>query len=61
MTNGRKFGYARVSTSQQSLDLQKSELLNAGVREDRFFSDTINRYRLPLAVAESPKSINRLR
>lgn len=39
INEGRKFGYARVSTSQQSLELQKKELLNSGVREDRFFSD----------------------
>lgn len=32
-------GYARVSTDQQSLDLQIKRLLEAGVREDRIFSD----------------------
>ncbi|MGQ9445005.1 recombinase family protein [[Pasteurella] aerogenes] len=38
---GRKFGYARVSTNQQSLDLQVENLLKAGVREDRIFTDKI--------------------
>ena len=42
INEGRKFGYARVSTSQQSLELQKKELLNSGVREDRFFSDIVS-------------------
>ncbi|MFZ7175045.1 recombinase family protein, partial [[Pasteurella] aerogenes] len=42
ISEGRKFGYARVSTSQQSLELQKKELLNSGVREDRFFSDIVS-------------------
>ena len=32
-------GYARVSTSQQKLALQINELKNAGVREDRIFTD----------------------
>lgn len=36
----RLFGYARVSTSQQSLDIQISALKAAGVRGDRVFSDT---------------------
>ena len=35
----RQFGYARVSTSQQSLELQKKALLEAGVRKDRIFAD----------------------
>lgn len=35
----RLFGYARVSTSQQSLDIQEKALLEAGVRGDRIFSD----------------------
>ncbi|WP_375640484.1 MULTISPECIES: recombinase family protein [unclassified Bartonella] len=32
-------GYARVSTNQQKLALQITELQNAGVREDRVFTD----------------------
>jgi DNA invertase Pin-like site-specific DNA recombinase len=35
----RLFGYARVSTSQQSLDLQVGALKNAGVRHNRIFTD----------------------
>ena len=35
----RLFGYARVSTSQQSLELQKQALKNAGVKESRIFFD----------------------
>ena len=35
----RLFGYARVSTSQQSLDIQLKALREAGVRENRIFSD----------------------
>ena len=34
-----KFGYARVSTSQQSLHLQLKALENEGVREERIFTD----------------------
>lgn len=37
----RKFGYARVSTSQQSLDLQIATLKKEGVRENRIFSDRL--------------------
>lgn len=33
-------GYARVSTNQQSLDIQKKRLLDEGVREDLIFADT---------------------
>lgn len=36
----RLFGYARVSTSQQSLDIQIKALKEAGVNETRIFSDT---------------------
>lgn len=44
----RLFGYARVSTNQQSLDIQTEQLKNAGVEVKRIFSDkatgsTINR------------------
>ena len=35
----RLFGYARVSTSKQSLELQKQALKNAGVKESRIFFD----------------------
>lgn len=34
-----KLGYARVSTHQQSLELQVKRLLAEGVREDRLFTD----------------------
>jgi DNA invertase Pin-like site-specific DNA recombinase len=35
----RLFGYARVSTSQQSLDIQLNTLKAAGVAESRIFTD----------------------
>lgn len=35
----RLFGYARVSTSQQSLNIQIKALKEAGVNENRIFSD----------------------
>ena len=35
----RLFGYARVSTSQQSLDIQLKALKAEGVRADRIFAD----------------------
>lgn len=35
----RLFGYARVSTSQQSLDIQIKVLKDAGVKANRIFSD----------------------
>ena len=35
----RLFGYARVSTSQQSLDIQINALLKAGVDLKRIFTD----------------------
>lgn len=38
----RKFGYARVSTSQQSLDRQITKLKNAGVINRRIFMDKIS-------------------
>ena len=38
----RLFGYARVSTSQQSLDLQISVLKKAGIKESRIFTDKIS-------------------
>ena len=42
----RKFGYARVSTSQQSLDAQKKALTDEGVRPSRIFSDIGSRANL---------------
>lgn len=38
----RLFGYARVSTSQQSLSLQVKSLENAGVKNSRIFSDKVS-------------------
>lgn len=35
----RLFGYARVSTSQQSLDIQIKALKEAGVKANRIFTD----------------------
>ncbi len=35
-------GYARVSTSQQKLDIQVSALKDHGVREDRIFTDKMS-------------------
>ncbi|EKN4012767.1 recombinase family protein, partial [Yersinia enterocolitica] len=35
----RLFGYARVSTSQQSLDIQIKALKEAGVAANRIFTD----------------------
>ncbi len=35
----RLFGYARVSTNQQSLDIQINSLKEAGVKENRIFTD----------------------
>ncbi len=35
----RLFGYARVSTSQQSLDVQVNALTEAGVQSNRIFTD----------------------
>ena len=38
----RLFGYARVSTSAQSLDLQIKALKNAGVNSGRIFTDKLS-------------------
>lgn len=38
----RLFGYARVSTSQQSLDIQVKALKQAGVRANRIFTDKVS-------------------
>jgi len=38
----RLFGYARVSTSQQSLDIQLEVLRQAGVKTSRIFSDKVS-------------------
>lgn len=35
----RLFGYARVSSSQQSLDIQIGVLRDAGVKASRIFTD----------------------
>ena len=35
----RLFGYARVSTSQQSLDIQVNALRNEGIEKNRIFTD----------------------
>jgi len=35
----RLFGYARVSTSQQSLDVQINAMIKAGVDKNRIFTD----------------------
>lgn len=35
----RKFGYGRVSTGQQSLDVQIKTLLDEGIKESRIFTD----------------------
>lgn len=38
----RLFGYARVSTSQQSLDVQVKALKDEGVRANRIFTDKVS-------------------
>ncbi len=38
----RLFGYARVSTSQQSLDIQTKALKEAGVKAGRIFTDKLS-------------------
>jgi len=38
----RLFGYARVSTSQQSLDIQIKTLQESGVKERRIFTDKVS-------------------
>ena len=38
----RLFGYARVSTSKQSLDIQIAALKYAGVQDTRLFTDSIS-------------------
>ena len=38
----RLFGYARVSTSQQSLDIQLKALKDEGVKTSRIFTDKIS-------------------
>jgi DNA invertase Pin-like site-specific DNA recombinase len=38
----RLFGYARVSTSQQSLDIQVNALKNEGVKSSRIYTDKIS-------------------
>lgn len=38
----RLFGYARVSTSQQSLDIQIKALKESGVKANRIFTDKVS-------------------
>ena len=38
----RIFGYARVSTSQESLDIQIKKLKDAGVKTNRIFTDKVS-------------------
>lgn len=38
----RLFGYARVSTSQQSLDIQIKTLRESGVKKNRIFTDKVS-------------------
>lgn len=38
----RLFGYARVSTSQQSLDIQIKKLQESGVKKNRIFTDKVS-------------------
>lgn len=38
----RLFGYARVSTGQQSLDIQIKALEEAGVKKNRIFTDKVS-------------------
>ena len=40
--DGRLFGYARVLTSQQSLDIQIKALKESGVKSSRIFTDKIS-------------------
>ena len=40
--NSRRYGYARVSTSRQTLDQQIDALTAAGVRPEHIFSDTMS-------------------
>lgn len=38
----RLFGYARVSTSQESLDIQIKALKQAGVKNNRIFTNKVS-------------------
>lgn len=38
----RLFGYTWVSTSQQSLEIQKQTLKKAGIQESRIFCDKLS-------------------
>lgn len=40
----RLFGYARISTSQQSLEIQKQALHKAGVKESRIFYECAKKH-----------------
>ncbi|HEF5065768.1 recombinase family protein [Bacillus paramobilis] len=41
-TEGKVYGYARVSTEQQSLELQVNALKNAGVPEENIYSEKLS-------------------
>ena len=48
------FGYARVSTNEQNLDLQIDAFLKEGLKEKNIYTDKIS------STAEERKSLNRL-
>ena len=48
------FGYARVSTNEQNLDLQIDAFLKEGIKEKNIYTDKIS------STTEERKSLNRL-